>query len=164
MSYAADMGLVVVLTASLIHAIQVQMIDYVVAQNQTRESGSTAQLQTANVTGELTKPAGGNLYGGEKIGDITINSDGQQTYIKGLISASPAEGNVYEAWLVDGGGSGYKLSLGQIIENGTIDVSQHMVNPFTYTLFYITEEPENDVDPNAANAIAGIELETPFGQ
>jgi hypothetical protein len=39
-----------------------------------------------------------------------------------------------------------------------------MVNPFAYTIFYITEEPENDVDPNAADAIAGIKLEAPFGQ
>jgi len=39
-----------------------------------------------------------------------------------------------------------------------------MVNPFTYTIFYISEEPENDADPNPADAIAGIELEAPFGQ
>ena len=81
-----------------------------------------------------------------------------------LISASPAEGNVYEAWLQDAGGSEYRLSLGQVMENGTIDFSQNMVNPFTYTIFFITEEPRNDVDPNPATAIAGIELKAPFGQ
>lgn len=159
------MSLIVVLTVSLIHEIQIRMLDYVVAQNQTEGEGeSTAQLQTANITGELTRPAGSNSYGGEKIGDIAINSDGHQTDIKGLISASPAEGNVFEAWLVDEGGSGYQISLGQIMENGTIDISQHMVNPFTYSVFTITEEPQDDVDPNAADPIAGSELEIPFGQ
>jgi hypothetical protein len=81
-----------------------------------------------------------------------------------LISASPYEGNVYEAWLQYAGGSEYRLSLGQVMENGTIDFSQNMVNPFTYTIFFKTEEPRNDVDPNPATAIAGIELKAPFGQ
>jgi hypothetical protein len=57
-----------------------------------------------------------------------------------------------------------KLSLGQLSENGTINVSQHMVNPFTYTVFFVTEEPQDDVDPNSANAIAGVQLKAPFGQ
>lgn len=81
-----------------------------------------------------------------------------------MISASPAEGNVYEAWLQDAGGSEYRLSLEQVMENGTIDFSQNMVNPFTYTIFFITEEPQNDVDHNPATAIAGIELNASFGQ
>ena len=97
---------------SLAYGMGSQMEQNVFAQN---ESGDSAQLQTANVTGELTKPEGGNPYGGEKTGDIAISSDGHQTEIKGLVSASPAEGNVYEAWLGDAGGSEYKLSLGQLL-------------------------------------------------
>lgn len=151
----------VAVMTSLTYGIGSQAEQNVFAQN---ESADSAQLQTSNVTGELTQPAGGNPYGGEKIGDITISSDGHQTEIKGLVSASPGEGNVYEAWLGDAGGSEYKLSLGQLLENGTIDVSQHMVNPFTYTIFFITEEPQDDVDPNSADAIAGVQLEAPFGQ
>lgn len=58
----------------------------------------------------------------------------------------------------------YELSLGRVMENGTIDIDQDMVNPFTYTLFFTTEEPENDADPNAADAKAGIELEAQFGE
>lgn len=50
------------------------------------------------------------------------------------------------------------------MENGTIDFNQDMVNPFTYTIFFITEEPADDTDPNPATAIAGIELDAPFGQ
>jgi hypothetical protein len=160
--FAALLALTVVaVTLSLAYGTGSRIPQIAVAQN---ESADTAQLQTANVTGELTKPAGGNPYGGEKIGDIKISSDGHQTNIKGLVSASPAEGNVYEAWLGDAGGSEYKLSLGQLNENGTINVSQHLVNPFTYTIFFVTEEPQDDVDPNSANAIAGVQLKAPFGQ
>ena len=159
--YVAFLTLTVAVVTSLTYGTETQTPQNVVAQN---ESADSAQLQTANVTGELTKPAGGNPYGGEKIGDITISSDGHQTDIKGLVSASPAEGNVYEAWLGDAGGSEYKLSLGQLNENGTINVSQHMVNPFTYTIFFVTEEPQDDVDPNSADAIAGVQLKAPFGQ
>jgi hypothetical protein len=159
--YLAILTLTVAVMTSLTYGMESQMAQNVFAQN---ESADSAQLQTANVTGELTKPEGGNPYGGEKIGDITISSDGHQTGIKGLVSASPGEGNVYEAWLGDAGGSEYKLSLGQLLENGTIDVSQHMVNPFTYTIFFVTEEPQDDVDPNSADAIAGVQLKAPFGQ
>jgi hypothetical protein len=116
------------------------------------------------VTGDLTEATGGNVFGGQPTGNISINSDGHQTDINGQISATPAEGNVFEAWLEDAGGSGYKLSLGQVLKNGTIKISQNIVNPFTYTIFYVTEEPENDEDPNPADAKAGIELEDPFGQ
>lgn len=159
--YVTFLTLTVAVMTVLTYGMKSEITQNVVAQN---ESAESAQLQTANVTGELTQPAGGNPYGGEKIGDITISSDGHQTDIKGLVSASPAEGNVYEAWLGDAGGSEYKLSLGQLSENGTINVSQHLVNPFTYTIFFITEEPQDDVDPNSADAIAGVELEAPFGQ
>jgi hypothetical protein len=159
--YVAFLTLTVAVVTMLTYGMKSEIPQNVVAQN---ESAESAQLQTANVTGELTQPAGGNPYGGEKIGDITISSDGHQTDIKGLVSASPAEGNVYEAWLGDAGGSEYKLSLGQLSENGTINVSQHLVNPFTYTIFFITEEPQDDVDPNSADAIAGVELEAPCGQ
>jgi hypothetical protein len=31
-------------------------------------------------------------------------------------------------------------------------------------VFFITEEPQDDVDPNSADAIAGVQLEAPFGQ
>lgn len=159
--YVVFLTLMVAVVASLTYATENQMPQNVVAQN---ESADSAQLQAANVTGDLTQASGGNVFGGQETGDITINSDGRQIDISGLISASPGEGKVYEAWLEDAGGSGYRLSLGQVPENGTIQFSQNMVNPFTYTIFYISEEPENDIDPNPADAIAGIELEAPFGQ
>jgi hypothetical protein len=70
---------------------------------------------------------------------------------------------VFEGWLVDAGGSEYKLSLGQF-RNGTLDFSQYMVNPYTYKNFEVTEEPAEDPDPNAADSIAGFELPSPFGR
>jgi hypothetical protein len=151
-----------IIMVSLTYNNSIQPLGNVFAQ--TQEQNQSSQLEVANVTGDLTEAAGGNAFGGQAIGDISINSDGHQTDINGQISSTPAEGNVFEAWLEDAGGSGYKLSLGQVLENGTIQTSQHMVNPFTYTIFYITEEPENDSDPNPADAKAGIELEDPFGQ
>ena len=149
--------------ASLIYSLNVLPLAQDISA-QTQEQNQSTQLQVANITGDLTKATGGNVYGGEKTGEISINSDGHKINIKGLVSASPAEGNVYEAWLGDAGGSEYKLSLGQLSENGTINVSQHMVNPFTYTIFFVTEEPQDDVDPNSADAIAGVQLKAPFGQ
>lgn len=150
------------LVMSLTYVTGDETTENVLAQSQ--EQNQSTQLQVANITGDLTQASGGNSYGGQETGEILINSDGRQVDIKGLISASPAEGNVYEAWLQDAGGSEYRLSLGQVMENGTIDFSQNMVNPFTYTVFFISEEPQNDVDPNPATAIAGIELNAPFGQ
>lgn len=158
----ATIAIALAMTASITYGLQDMIMNNVSAQEDT--GSSSAQLQTSNVTGDLTQPAGGNPYGGEKIGDINITSDGHQTDITGLINASPAEGNVYEAWLGDAGGSEYRLSLGQLNENGTVSFSQYMVNPFTYTVFFITEEPENDVDPNSADPVGGVELEDPFGQ
>ena len=155
-------ALTAAITVSLGYSNSIQPVENVLAQ--TQEQNQSSQLQGANVTGDLTEATGGNVFGGQVIGDVAINSDGHQIDINGQISATPGEGNVFEAWLEDAGGSGYRLSLGQVLENGTIQVSQHMVNPFTYTIFYISEEPENDADPNPADAKAGIELEAPFGQ
>ena len=121
----------------------------------------TAEAQS--ITGDITSSSGGEPFGGEKIGTVTISSDGNTTNVGADINASPKEGNVFEGWLVDAGGSGYKLSLGQF-RNGNLDFSQYMVNPHTYKNFEVTEEPAEDPDPNAADSIAGFELQNPFGQ
>jgi len=39
-----------------------------------------------------------------------------------------------------------------------------MVNPYTYKQFIVTEEPLNDIDPNAADTYGGSDLLPPFGQ
>jgi hypothetical protein len=114
-------------------------------------------------TGDITAASEGQPFGGEKMGTVTVDSDGRRTNVSADISTTPNEGNVYEGWLVDAEGSGYKLSLGQF-RNGTLDFSQYMVNPYTYKNFELTEEPAEDPDPNAAESIGGYELQTPFGR
>ena len=126
----------------------------------------TIDIQEAEAqqnSGDITAASEGQPFGGEKMGTVTIDSDGRRTNVSADINASPNEGNVYEGWLVDAEGSGYKLSLGQF-RNGTLDFSQYMVNPYTYKNFELTEEPAEDPDPNAAESIAGFELQTPFGR
>jgi hypothetical protein len=121
------------------------------------------EAEAQNNTGDITAASEGQPFGGEKMGTVTIDSDGRRTNVSADINASPNEGNVFEGWLVDAEGSGYKLSLGQF-RNGTLDFSQYMVNPYTYKNFELTEEPAEDPDPNAAESIAGYELQTPFGR
>jgi hypothetical protein len=133
---------------------------------QQSEAGSGAQGQLASgqqMSGPITAAEGGKPFGGEKVGTVSIDTTGRRTIVSADINDMPGEGNVFEGWLVDTGGSGYKLSLGQL-RDGTLDFSQYMVNPYTYDNFEITEEPAEDPDPNAADSIAGFELQDPFGQ
>jgi hypothetical protein len=115
------------------------------------------------MTGDITARSDGNAFGGQKMGTITVDSDGHRTNVTADLNASPNEGNIFEGWLVDAGGSGYKLSLGQFA-NGTLNFTQDMPNPYTYKNFEVTEEPSEDPDPNAASSIAGFELDNPFGK
>ncbi len=104
-------------------------------------------------------------FGSDKIGTVTIdaNAPGSPTKITATITAQPKQDKVFEGWLVDAGGSNYKLSLGQVV-NGHLQFTENMVNPFTYSQFIITEEPKQDKDPNAADTYGGVDLPTPFGQ
>ena len=83
------------------------------------------QAQAQQRTGDITAASEGQPFGGEKMGTITIDSDGRRINVTADINASPNEGNVYEGWLVDAAGSDYKLSLGQF-RNGTLNFSQYM--------------------------------------
>jgi hypothetical protein len=133
---------------------------------QQSEAGSGAQGQLPSgqqMSGPITAAEGGEPVGGQQIGTVSIDTTGRRTTVSADLNDMPGEGNVFEGWLVDTGGSGYKLSLGQF-RNGTLDFSQYMVNPYTYNNFEITEEPAEDSDPNAADSIAGFELQDPFGQ
>lgn len=102
-------------------------------------------------------------FGTEKIGTLSIDTQNKTLDISVNMTAAPKSDKVFEAWLVDADGSNYKLSLGAIDSN-SLKVSDHMVNPYTYTEFIITEEPKDDVDPNAAGTYGGAELQAPFGQ
>ena len=133
---------------------------------QQSEAGSRDQGQLPSgqqMSGPITTAEGGEPFGGQQMGTVSIDTTGRRTTVSVDINDTPEEGNVFEGWLVDTGASGYKLSLGQF-RNGTLDFSQYMVNPYTYNNFEVTEEPAEDPDPNAADSIAGFELQDPFGQ
>ena len=113
---------------------------------------------------DITKATEGKATGGEKMGTVTITPKGHVLTIVGNMSSPPAEGKVFEGWLVDAGGSEYQLSVGEFQKNGTLHYQESLVNPYTYSQFVVTEEPFEDTDPNAAAAFAGVDLQTPFGQ
>jgi hypothetical protein len=119
-------------------------------------------IDAQQMSGAITAAEGGEPFGGQEMGTVSLDSTGRRTNISTNLDDLPGEGSVFEGWLVDTGGSGYKLSLGQF-RNGTLDFSQYMVNPYTYNNVEVTEEPE-DLDPNAADSIAGFELQGPFGE
>ena len=99
-------------------------------------------------------------FGTEKIGIVSVDIQNKTLDLSINMTAMPKPDKVFEAWLVDADGSNYKLSLGAI-EAGSLKTSEHMVNPYTYTEFIITEEPKDDVDPNSAGTYGGAELPTP---
>lgn len=102
-------------------------------------------------------------FGNETIGTVSFNTHDDTLDISVNMTAVPKPDKVFEAWLVDADGSNYKLSLGAIAGN-SLKTSERMINPYTYTQFIITEEPRNDVDPNAAGTYGGVDLPPPFGQ
>ena len=102
-------------------------------------------------------------FGPDKIGTLNVDATGNKTTITVTISVQPKQDKVFEGWLVDAGGSNYKLSLGQVT-NGKLQFTENMVNPYTYSQFIITEEPKADKDPNATDTYGGVDLPTPFGQ
>jgi hypothetical protein len=122
-------------------------------------------VDAAPVTYNLTKSKNpGPGFGDEKIGTLSIDTKDNKTYILANLSdTAPKQDKVFEAWLVDAGGSNYKLSLGQVTE-GNLQFTEKLVNPYTYKQFIITEEPANDKDPNAADTYGGVELPIPYGQ
>jgi hypothetical protein len=66
---------------------------------------------------------------------------------------------------IKGDASGYSLSVGKFNEkNNTLSVNQAMVNPYTYTIFYVTAEQVDDTDPKLSDIIAAAKLNAPFGQ
>jgi hypothetical protein len=74
---------------------------------------------------------------------------------------------VYEGWFEDKGDkSGYTLSVGQFSgdNNSTLAINQTMVNPYTYTIFFVTAEPVKDPDPKPSDIVVATKLPLPFGQ
>lgn len=125
---------------------------------------SSTAFVSAQQTLDLKTPGGNEAYGGDSKGSVSLVPKEHTVNIVANMSTPPNEGKVFEGWLVDAGGSDYKLSVGEFSKNGTLQFTETMVNPYTYTQFLVTEEPFEDPDPNAASVIAGAELVSPFGQ
>ena len=125
---------------------------------------SSAGVVSGQQTLDLKTPGGNEAFGGDSKGSVSIVPKEHTVNIVANMSTSPKEGKVFEGWLVDTGGSDYKLSVGEFSKNGALDSTSTMVNPYTYKQFLVTEEPFEDPDPNAASVIAGAESVSPFGQ
>jgi hypothetical protein len=117
------------------------------------------------ISTDLTAPTGGNLYGGDKKGSLELSVQNGTLIATAEMNVPPAEGQVYEGWLEDkGDSSGYTLSIGKFNQEDILSVNQTMVNPYTYTVFYVTAEPVDDPDPKPAGVVAGAQMNSPFGQ
>ena len=127
--------------------------------------GITAPIFAQSTTLDLTTPVGDKISGGEKKGTLDLNVQNDTVVATAQMTEPVAEGQVYEGWFEDkGDASGYSLSLGKFDENGTLSINQTMVNPYTYSVFFVTAEPEKDPDPNPSSVVVGTELSSPFGQ
>ena len=127
--------------------------------------GITAPIFAQSTTLDLTTPVGDKISGGEKKGTLDLNVQNDTVVATAQMTEPVAEGQVYEGWFEDkGDASGYSLSLGKFDGNGTLAINQTMVNPYTYSVFFVTAEPEKDPDPNPSSVVVGTELSPPFGQ
>jgi len=130
------------------------------------QPSSQQRNQNSGVSFDLTTPTAGNLYGGDKKGNFDLSFQNTSLIVTARMNEPPAKGQVYEGWFEDkGDASGYSLSVGKFDEKDNIlTVNQRMVNPYTYTVFFVTAEPVNDPDPKPSSAVVGAKLPIPFGQ
>jgi hypothetical protein len=136
-------------------------------QQQEKQKGSQQQkIQNSGIPVDLTTPTMGNMYGGDKKGSFDFIFQNNSILGNAIMNEKPADGKVYEGWFEDkGDASGYSLSVGKFDEDeNTLTVNQTMVNPYTYTVFFVTAEPVNDPDPNPSDVVVGTKLPIPFGQ
>ena len=114
---------------------------------------------------DLTTPTADKISGGDKKGTLDLNTQNNTVTGTATMNEPAAEWKVYEGWFEDkGDASGYSLSQGKFDENDTLNINQTMVNPYTYSVFYVTAEPVDDPDPNPSSVVVGVELSNPFGQ
>ncbi len=136
-------------------------------QQQEKQKGSQQQkIQNSGISVDLTTPTMGNMYGGDKKGSFDFTFQNNNILGNATMNEKPADGKVYEGWFEDkGDASGYSLSVGKFNEDdNTLAINQTMVNPYTYTIFFVTAEPVDDPDPNPSDVVVGTKLPIPFGQ
>ena len=136
------------------------------SQQQEILKGSQQQEnENSDISLDLTTPsASGSLNGGDKKGSFQFSVQDNNLIGTAEMNEQPTDGKVYEGWFEDkGDASGYSLSVGKF-DNTTLTLNQTMVNPYTYTVFFVTTEPVDDPDPNPSDVVVGTNLPIPFGQ
>ena len=139
------------------------------SSQQQQEKQTVSQQQgneNADISLDLTTPsAAGSLNGGDKKGSFQFSVQDNNIIGTAEMNEQPTDGKVYEGWFEDkGDASGYSLSVGKFDNDNTLTINQTMVNPYTYTVFFVTTEPVDDPDPNPSDVIVGTNLPIPFGQ
>ena len=142
------------------------------SSNQTGSQPSSQQTsqqqgnENSDVSLDLTtSSADGSLNGGDKKGSFQFSVQDNNIIGTAEMNEQPADGKVYEGWFEDkGDASGYSLSVGKFDNDNTLTINQTMVNPYTYTVFFVTTEPVDDPDPNPSDVVVGTNLPIPFGQ
>ena len=136
------------------------------SQPSSQPSSQQQGNENSGVSLDLTTPAAaGSLYGGDKKGSFEFSVQNNNIYGTAEMNEQPTDGKVYEGWFEDkGDASGYSLSVGKFDNDNTLTINQTMVNPYTYTVFFVTTEPVDDSDPNPSDVVVGTKLPIPFGQ
>ncbi|HZL23853.1 MAG TPA: alpha/beta fold hydrolase [Nitrososphaeraceae archaeon] len=134
-------------------------------QQETLKGSQQQGNENSDISLDLTTPsASGSLNGGDKKGSLQFSVQDNNLVGTAEMKEQPTDGKVYEGWFEDkGDASGYSLSVGKF-DNNTLTLNQTMVNPYTYTVFFVTSEPVDDPDPNPSDVVVGTNLPIPFGQ
>jgi triacylglycerol lipase len=134
-------------------------------QQETLKGSQQQGNENSDISLDLTTPsASGSLNGGDKKGSLQFSIQDNNLVGTAEMKQQPTDGKVYEGWFEDkGDASGYSLSVGKF-DNNTLTLNQTMVNPYTYTVFFVTSEPVDDPDPNPSDVVVGTNLPIPFGQ
>ncbi|MGZ5548161.1 MAG: esterase/lipase family protein [Nitrososphaeraceae archaeon] len=135
-------------------------------QQEKQQDSQQQKIQNSGISLDLTTPTASNLYGGDKKGSFDFSVQNNKMIGTAEMYEQPTDGKVYEGWFEDkGDASGYSLSVGKFNEDeNTLAVNQTMVNPYTYTVFFVTAEPVDDPDPNPSDVVVGTKMPIPFGQ
>ena len=85
-------------------------------------------------------------YGGTIFGLADVCTNGNLIEVDITTNYIPQPGKVFEAWLVDdlSKGSDYALSMGKILNSGSLRFQEVMNNATTYTDIVVTQEPAGD--------------------
>lgn len=88
-------------------------------------------------------------YGGTIFGLADVCTNGNLIDVDITTNYIPQPGKVFEAWLVDdlSKGSDYALSMGKILNSGSLRFQEVMNNATTYTDIVVTQEPAGDLSP-----------------